>query len=243
MINHIFFISTLSLFDSLSTTQQIIIFVLLLTTEKPIRNSLSYLAGLAGSYFLCGLAGYAVLDKLTFFLQKYFPSSANMPDQLYYQAEMFSGIVFIVIGIIYYRKKIKSNKPSAGNVLINRFRHMNGWVAAGIGIVISLSSFPMSIPYIAALGKFALLKLSMTSAVFYILFYNIVYALPMIVIFFIYLFALRGTDGLHDKLHEKSRSLNIKLTTYMFIGVGALSLVDGLCFFGLGHSLLKGRYF
>jgi hypothetical protein len=33
----------ISLFDSLSTTRQIIIFVLLLSTAKPLRNSLSYL--------------------------------------------------------------------------------------------------------------------------------------------------------------------------------------------------------
>ena len=72
----IFYSLSLSLFDSLSTTQQIIIFVLLLTTAKPLRNALSYLAGLSGAYFVCGLAGYLALDELRVFLSKFSPSTA-----------------------------------------------------------------------------------------------------------------------------------------------------------------------
>ena len=77
---------SLSLFDSLSTTQQIIIFVLLLSTANPLKNALSYLAGLSGAYFVCGVAGYTVLDKLLFFLGKFFPSSAAMSNSLYHQS-------------------------------------------------------------------------------------------------------------------------------------------------------------
>ena len=71
---------SLSLFDSLSTTQQIIIFVLLLSTAKPLRNSLSYLAGLSGSYFVCGFAGYMALDNLRVFMSKIFPSTTAVSD-------------------------------------------------------------------------------------------------------------------------------------------------------------------
>jgi hypothetical protein len=35
----VFYTLSISLFDSLSTTQQIIVFVLLLTTAKPLRNA------------------------------------------------------------------------------------------------------------------------------------------------------------------------------------------------------------
>ena len=78
---------SLSLFDSLSTTLQIVIFILLLTMAKPLRNAFSYLAGLGGAYFACGLAGYLALDQLRFFLKRFFPSQADMPNPVYYQSE------------------------------------------------------------------------------------------------------------------------------------------------------------
>ncbi len=243
MIQQILFISSLSIFDSLSTTQQIIVFILLLTTEKPVRNSLFYLAGLSGSYFLFGLAGYAALDQLNIFLQKIIPSGSNVPDSVYYKSEVFTGVLFVVIGFIYYIKKKNSTKPPVNNIIIKWLKNMNPLFALAVGVFVSLTCFPFSLPYIAALGKFAWLKLSFPAASLCILFYNIGYALPMIIIFFIYLHARRGTDEIHDKLQIRAKRLNLKLTTWMFVGIGFLSIIDSLFFFITGHALLKGRYF
>ena len=238
-----FIIFALSLFDSLSTTQQIIIFALLLTTLNPIRNSLAYLAGLSGSYFLCGILGFSALDRLQSLISRFFPSTANFSDPMYYLADLVSGLVFIIIGIIYYKKQINSKKPSVENIIISRLKHMNVFFAAGIGVFISVTSFPFSIPYIVALGKLATLKLNLNVATSYIFLYNIGYALPMIIIFGIYLYARRGAENIHGRVVEKTRLLNIRLTTWMFAGLRALSVIDSLMFFITGHSLIKGRYF
>ena len=102
----VFYTISLSLFDSLSTTFQIIVFILLLTTEKPLRNALGYLAGLSGSYFLCGLAGYLALDELRAFLSKYFPDQTTLSNPLYYQSEFTAGVLMAAFGVWYfYRKK------------------------------------------------------------------------------------------------------------------------------------------
>jgi cytochrome c biogenesis protein CcdA len=243
MLSQMFFIITVSLFDSFSTTQQIIVFILILTTVNPVRNSLSYLAGLSISYFVCGIIGFMALDKLNAFVARFFVKPAGVSDAMYYHTQIFIGIVFAAIGIINYMMKRNSTKPPMENAVIQRLKNMNGFAAFGIGVFISVSGFPLSLPYIAALGKFALLQMGMPEVVLCLVLYNIIYALPMAVIFVIYLHAAGKSENIHDRLHERARSLNLKLTSAMFVGMGLLSIADALFYFLSGHPLLKNRYF
>jgi cytochrome c biogenesis protein CcdA len=236
---------SLSLFDSLSTAQQIVIFTLMLTTLKPIRNSLSFLAGLIGAYFACGIGGYLVLDRLLIFINKYFPSTADLSNQAYYQTELLTGIVMAVIGIVYFRKMryAQQRKGRAENILLEKLKSMNMVIAFILGAIISITSFPFSIPYLVALGKYATLHLDMPAVTRNILIYNIGYALPMILVLAIYLIARRNIDDIHDTLHEKAHILNVHLTTWALAGIGIFSIIDAGSFFLFGQALVKGRYF
>jgi cytochrome c biogenesis protein CcdA len=242
-MNLIVFTLSISLFDSLSTTQQIVVFVLLLTTTRPVHNAVWYLAGLSGAYFACGIAGYQVIDRLRIFLARFFPSLASLPGPVYYQSEFMAGVIMVAIGIWYYRKKHHSRPGPAHNMILRRLKTMNAVFAAGVGVFMSVSSFPVSLPYLAALGKYSLARLGLPAASVYILLYNFGYALPMIAILVVYLFARKGTEDLADTLHEKARLLNVQLVTWAFAGVGIFSIIDAGCFFLLGHALVKGRYF
>jgi len=237
------FTLTLSLFDSLSTTQQIIIFVLLLTTLNPLRNSIAYLAGLSVAYFLCGAAGYLAIDQLQVFLARYVPSTASIPNAQYYRIELISGIAMTIIGIWYFLRKRNAPADRAQSMMVMRFKAMKGHSAFIMGAFISASSFPLSIPYIIALGKYAALHLAMHAALGNILLYNLGYALPMLVVLVLYLYARARTLDLPDTLHEKTRVLNVHLTTLAWAGVGLFSMVDAMCYFLMGQALVKGRYF
>jgi cytochrome c biogenesis protein CcdA len=237
------FTLTLSLFDSLSTTQQIIIFALLLTTLNPLRNSIAYLAGLSGAYFVCGVGGYLAIDQLRVFLARYVPSTESIPNFQYYQIELVSGIVMTLIGVWYFYRKRHAPPDRTQNMMVARFKSMKSSFAFFLGAFISASSFPLSIPYIIALGKYASLHLGMHAALGNILLYNIGYALPMLVVLILYLYARERTDDLSDTLHEKTRVLNVHLTTWAWAGVGIFSMIDAMCYFLMGQALVKGRYF
>lgn len=239
----IFYTISLSLFDSLSTTFQIIVFILLLTTEKPLRNALGYLAGLSGSYFLCGLAGYLALDELRSFLAKYFPDPTNLSNPLYYQSEFFAGVLMVGFGIWYFNRKKKARPGRAENFILLKLRTMNLWFAFCAGIFMSVTSFPVSIPYLLALGSYSALHLELPAVSGFVLLYNIGYASPMILILFLYLVVRRDAFEYNDTLHEKVKMLNIHLTTWSLVGFGFFSMIDAGCYFALGHALLKGRYF
>jgi hypothetical protein len=243
MLSQLFFIVTVSLFDSFSTTQQIVVFILILTTANPVKNSLAYLAGLSLSYFACGLLGFMALDELKGFVARFFTNPTGVTDAVYYKTQMLAGAVFIVIGVYYYMKKKIQLKPEMESVIISKLSKMKAITAFGIGVFISVAGFPMSLPYIAVLGKFALLKMSFSVVVSCLILYNVVYALPMAGIFAAYIFAGGGREDIGDTLHEKARKLNLKLTTAMFVGMGLLSIVDALFYYISGHPLLKNRYF
>jgi cytochrome c biogenesis protein CcdA len=148
-----------------------------------------------------------------------------------------------VFGFWYYHKKRNAPPGRAQNILVARLKSMNTFVAFLIGIIISVTSFPVSIPYIVALGKYASLHLSRTAAIGNILLYNFGYAVPMIVVFIIYLFARKRTEDLNDTIQEKTRVLNVQLTTWALAGVGIFSMIDAGLYFIIGQALVKGRYF
>jgi cytochrome c biogenesis protein CcdA len=239
----ILFTLSMSLFDSLSTTTQIIVFILILTTNKPIRNSLWYLAGLSGAYIACGIGGYLTLDQLRVLLGRFLPTSASIPDAQYYLSELVGGLVMVAIGYWYYHSKKNARPGKTQNLILTRLKAMNSLAAFGIGALFSVSSFPMSVPYIISLGKYALLHVNLSGAAGYILLYNFGYALPMLIVLGMYLFARSKADIEHDTLHEKARRLNLQLTTWAFAGFGIFSMIDAGCFFAFGHALIKGRVY
>jgi len=242
-MNTIFYTLSISLFDSISTTQQIIIFMLLLTTAKPLRNALSYLAGLSGAYFACGVAGYMTLDKLRIFLGRFFPSTDSMSNPNYYRMEFLLGLLMLFFGIWYFYRKKQGKQDRTENMILLRLQTMNSLFAFWMGVFISVTSFPVSIPYLIALGKYSALNPGLLAATGYILLYNIGYAFPMILVLFLFLIARRGVDDYKDTIHDKAKQLNVRLTTWTLVGFGLFSMIDAGCYFTIGHALLKGRYF
>lgn len=232
----------LSLLDSFSTTVQIVVFILLLTTAHPNRNAAGYLAGLSGSYFACGFAGYFVIDGLRRFLSSIF-GFQNIPDAVYYRSEFLTGLVLAALGAIYFWRSQKAKKSRLENWVHQRLDNMNPWLAFGIGAFISITSFPASTPYFLALGKYAALKPGLPAAAGFILLYNFGYALPMVLAWIAYLFFLKKAEGLHLSLHAGANRLNVHLTTWTLVGCGIFSMLDAGFYFTTGQALLKGRFF
>ena len=240
-MNEILSTVPLSLFDSLSTTLQIIVFVLLLTTENPIRNAVAYLIGLAGVYFLCGFGGYYALDALREIISRMFPYK-NVPNRVYYQSEFFSGLILTAIGLWTFFRKKRAPRNRLIQWLLTKLIHMNGLFAFCIGGFISLVSFPGSIPYFLALTQYSALHLAVPGVLAYILFYNLIYASPMLLILGLYLYFREDTREYHDSLHEHARRLNLHLTTWTFVGFGLFAMLDAALFFTVGQAMIK-RYF
>ena len=194
-------------------------------------------------FSLCGLAGYLTLDWLRSFLNKFLPSSAKLSNPMYYRSEFLMGVVMAAIGVWYFNRKAPAQKSRLELGILEKLRTMTAVFAFCTGVVVSVTSFPVSLPYLVALGRYSVLNLKLSAAAGYILVYNFGYALPMLVILCIYLAARRGGEEYHATLHEKADKLNLHLTTWTFAGLGLFSMADAGCYFAMGHAIMKGRLF
>ena len=242
MVSLAIFVVTTALFDSFSTGQQIILFVLLLATSQPVRNSLTFLAGLSISYLLCGIVGFLHLDQVNAFIAQFFPSLNNVPDQQYYLSQSVTALIFVAVGPIYwFRTKNSSKTPLALRLLalVNRITPV--W-AIGIGVFFSVSSFPVAIPYIASLEKIFHAGIATGQSIGMIALYNLFYAMPMLVIFGLFLIFRHTIENLEQKLHVHADYWNRVLTVVLFSGMGLFFLADSICWIALGHPIFKGRF-
>ncbi len=238
----ILFTLGMSLVDSLTTTVQIVVFVLLLTTAQPHRHAAGYLAGLSGFYFACGFAGYFVIDDLRRFLKGAFGLD-KIPDAVYYRSEFLTGLALVALGAVYFFRSRKAQKSRLENWVRARLDSMKPLTAFLIGAFISISSFPASTPYLLALAKYAALGQGLPAVIALILLYNLGYALPMALIWIGYAFFLEKTEGLHHSLHENADKLNVHLNTLTLVGLGFFSMADAAFYFATGQALIKGRFF
>lgn len=239
----ILFILTTALFDGVSTAQQAIFQVMLLSSSRPIGNSVGYLSGISVAYFLCGLAGLAMAAKLNALLHLMNASSSTMPDATYYQIEFWGSLLFVLAGPWTYRRSHKSTKPGMEQRFWGLMQRVNPLGAFAFGAFISGSSFPASFPYIGAIEKIALSGIHREAAWALLGIYNIIYILPTMVPFIIYLVLRWTIEGLEHQLHVHVERINLFITVLMLSGMGLVGVVDASYFWLTGHALFGSRFF
>jgi len=232
---------SLSLFDCLSTAQQVVLFALLLTSARPVRNALTYLSGVSGTYIICGVVGCQLFGHLQEILKR-LSLTPDMSDLSYHQTELFGGLAMALLGIWYFRRHRAPGTALAEDRLMARFGSAGSGPLFALGAFVSITTFPVSIPYLLALGKYAALRLSVLGSLRYILVYNLGYAFPMLALLAAYLLRRQNLSKLPETVtREKVRRLNVHLTSWTLVATGALAIVDSGSFLMLGHALIKGR--
>ena len=237
----ILFIISASLFDGISTTQQIIIFALLLATNRPAVNAFSFAAGLSLSYLILGIIGILEVDKLNAFLGGIINMPSMVSDLSYYKIQLITGIIFLVWGIAYAITKKYSKKPSMENRFFAGLKRINPRISFALGVFITVSCFPVSIPYLGAIEKLAHSQLNQYSRIMMVFLYNVVYAFPMIIIYPVYLYLRSHVEDWESKLNIHINRWNVILTFLLLAGMGVLFILDSAIYFTLNHPLLKTK--
>lgn len=230
----------LSLFDSISTTQQIVVFVLLLGCARPIRNAWSFLAALSGTYFACGMLGWYAFGPLQALAHRLSPLEGASDGQ-YRATELLFGVVLIAGGL-WHRHRNRDPRVYRPNPLELRLHGMGPLAAAGTGIFLSVTTFPVSLPYLYFLGRLHAAGAGAWQAAWSVGLYGLGYASPMLALFFLYRSRHKRNRLPPEEFRLRARQFDVTLTVWTLVALGLLTLVDSGCHFVLGHALFQGRW-
>lgn len=210
-------ITLAALTDSINPCALAVLMILLeglvLIRKKIIQTGLAFIAGIFISYLLIGLGlikGIGLFDNLDFF-------------------HIIIALIAILVGIFnikdyffygkFFRMEIPMDwRPKMGNLIT---RATSPLIAFFVGFLISFFELPCTGgPYLFALS---ILESQEFSTILYLIYYNLIFVLPLILIIFAVHYSVIKVEKT-----EEWRQKNIKL----------LHLITGILIFGLGFWLL-----
>jgi cytochrome c biogenesis protein CcdA len=189
--------------------------------ERPLLNSSALLLGHVVAYLSAGIAIALSLEQITSYL-------AN-PSHIDYAIGLLVGILLVWVALP-AAKKPEQKRPEQSHAL-------TPLSAFGIGAVVNLVGIPFALPYFAAIDQILKADLSSFEAVVLLVAYNVIYALPFLIV-----------PALVALLGERSRPLLQRINTVLervsaflmpvILGVVGVALVlDAVLYFATGNGL------
>jgi hypothetical protein len=201
-----------------------------LTSERPFAASLAVLVGHMVAYFLAGvLIVVGPVDVLARWLAP-FIDWFNNPVAIDYVMGFFLGILLLTVS---WKWKMAPPTPSE-----NKTQAVSGGLirAFGFGAVINFVGIPFALPYFAFINQ--LYKLDVEHKLTTLLFYNIAYAIPFLLVPLALTIFGRSAMPTLQLINQKVE----KYATYILpaiIGLLGLAMViDALLFFATGQGLI-----
>ncbi len=197
-----------------------------LGSKKPYLNSIMILTGWFIVYFISGIILAVGLEAITQFL-------AN-PRPIDFYIETIVALLLIWLAVNLIRNDGGKRKKKE----FDDTDRLTPWSAFNTGALINLVGLPFAIPYFAVIDQILKVDLSVISALFILLIYNLLYVLP-----FGLLIIIRRVSG------EKSQELFNKISAWMdkgskiimpllLISIALILLTDAVIYFTTGKIFL-----
>jgi cytochrome c biogenesis protein CcdA len=223
MISLIITLTLLGLLDSLNPAT-IIAMVFLLSTTQPLPRTTSFLFGVGVTYFICGLLVHLGFSSVFDYIQNFLASTWG------YVVRALLGIVLVVTSLwLYYRKSGANTKTPTAIYPVATFI---------FGFTSTLSDMPTAFPYLVALERVSAANTNLIPTLFLLLYYNILYTLPALILLFSYLLAKRHAAAIIETIKTFFQRWMKPVTIVAFCVFGFLLLVDSSTFFISGTGLL-----
>ena len=188
---------------------------------RPVLTSSAMLLGHTAAYFGAGIVIALGLETITRYL-------AN-PSTIDYLIALVVGLLLLWVALL-AAKKPEAKRPEEGG-------SMTPLSAFGMGAVINFIGIPFALPYFAAIDQVLKANLSTGDSLVLLVAYNLVYALPFLIV-----------PILVTTLGERARPLLRKINATLdrasavlmpvLLGLAGLALVaDALLYFATGKGL------
>jgi hypothetical protein len=233
MLELLTILAPIALIDSTSVIPLALVTLInLLAGKRPYLTSSAFLAGLFVSYlamalgFLFGLS--AVLERLNIWASHRW----NHPEPVDFAVEIVLGLVLLFFGLKITEKrqeKSGSRELKAG---------VTPAAAFGFGVMVNVLGFPGAVPYFAAADRIVQANLPAFDAFMAVLFYVVVFVLPLTTI--VILRAVLGSrmDGVMLAIKGFFDTWGKRLILVLLILLGLFLIVDGAAYFLRGEPVV-----
>ena len=190
-------------------------------SDRPVLNSSLMLAGHTTAYFAAGIA-------ISFGMESIAERLAN-PKQIDLVIELVVGLILLWVA---WKSRGAENKDPEDSA-----PRMTAASAFGLGVIINFIGIPFAVPYFAALSQILKLDPSFVEAMLLLVAYNLLYALPFMVVPLLIAFMGDRAKPVLQRINEVLDRASAILMP-IILGLVALALIaDAVVYFRTGESL------
>lgn len=212
----------IALVDSLNPSA-LVVTTLLLAGRDPYRRSLAYIAGIASTYFLVGVAVVlGAADLLSSAVE-----ALSWPP-VGFGIEALLGLVLVVFGLRRRRQaQIEASPKIRGSGLLAAFL---------TGVTVTAVESTTALPYIGALTALVRADVSLGETLVALGVYNLVVVLPPLLLVVLQMSRPGGAEAAVARVRDLLRRLDTRLTRVLTVVIGMLMIVDASIFFVRGDA-------
>ncbi|MDN7240629.1 GAP family protein [Planococcus sp. N028] len=165
-----------------------------------------YIFGTFISYFIGGLLVIFGIDK---FFSTFYGSIMAEYSNIIFSLEITLGIGLVFLGaFLLYKKKKASPSSNKKEKKIAPPKSVTPLFLLFLGVSNTIGDLPTAIPYLIFIAQLVEASISMGSVLFLLLIYNIIYILPLVILFFLYIFNKDKVDTTIEKLRRKVANIS-----------------------------------
>ncbi len=226
MIELLATLAPIALIDSLSVVPVAMIPLLILLGEKrPLAGSLSFIAGIVLTYLPFGLLLLFGLDTLFDSLTRTFTEWwSKEPDLGEIALEIIAGLAMLWLGYGLLRKKRETGETKAEPAR----KGMTPVQAFALAAFINVSGLWGALPYFAAIAQILKEDLSNGGMVSALLFYNLVFALPLLAFPVLYLMLGPRSEHWFARLSDFVVLWSGRALAILLVALGLAMIIDGI---------------
>jgi cytochrome c biogenesis protein CcdA len=159
----------------------------------------------------------AIFDKLA-------EQFTTVPELVLYMLESIFGVILIVYGFIEFRKENKPRQLQVG-------KDVSIWTLMLLGGGGTLSDLPTAIPYLGFIAKITEMKIDIWLGFSLLLLYNVIYILPLLIIWVLY---LKYKDSIRDRMESITTKIE-KANKYIIVTfceiIGIVFIIDSIFYY------------
>ena len=191
-------------------------------TDRPLSNSISALLGHTAAYL-----SFGIILALSFNIIK--AGLAN-PKPVDY-------IISLIVGILLLWVAWRSRSKTADKKDKPQVEELTPLKSFTIGAIINIIGLPFALPYFAAVDQILKAELTVTSSVIVLVGYNLLYALPFLVVPVLVMMMGENSRPVLARINEKVDRVSTYLMPLLLGFVGMALVLDALLYFTSGKGL------